>query len=173
MKKTLTAAACAAVLLGGGAALAVAKGGTLYIKAKNAKVYDKPSASGKVKATLQPGDEVIWEGADKKAPAFHQISGKAKGFAHQSTLSPKKPTGEVLTSDGAPVSAQAFASSGAATKALTAAGVKYAAAKGPDAQAAAAQVIYVEEHTKNAATAEAIAKHTKAQGLTEPQGGAK
>lgn len=166
MKRTLISAACALALLSGGAALAVAKGGTLYVKAKNTKVYDKASASGKVKATLQPGDEVVWEGADKKDPAFHQISGKAKGFAHQSALSPKKPVGEVLTSDGAPVSSQAFASSGAATKALTAAGVKYAAAKGPDAQAAAAQVIYVEEHTKNSATPEAIAKHVKAQGLT-------
>jgi hypothetical protein len=74
----------------------------------------------------------------------------------------------VLTSDGEPVSAQAFASSGAATKALTAAGVKYASAKGPEAQAAAAQVIYVEEHTKDAYTFEAVSKHTKAQGLTAP-----
>jgi hypothetical protein len=166
MTKTLTAAACAVALLAAGSALAVAKGGTLYIKAKNTKVYDKASASGKVKATLQPGDEVVWEGADKKDPQFHQISGKAKGFAHQSALSPKKPTGEVLTSDGEPVSGQAFASSGAATKALTEAGVKYAATKGPEAQAAAAQVIYVEEHTKNSATPDAIAKHQKAQKLT-------
>lgn len=163
MRQTLKGLAIAAAVLLAGTALAVSPGGKLFVKAKNTKVYDKPNASAKVVGTLQPGDEVTWNGSAKANPQFHDVTfAKGKGFAHQSTLSPKKPTGEVLTSDGAPVSAQAFASSGAATKALTEAGVKYAAEKGPDAQAAAAEVIYVEEWSKASATPETVAKHQKA-----------
>lgn len=169
MKKTVTAAVVAAFLLGGTTALAVKKGETLYVKAKSATAFDKPGPKGKAqKPKLEFGDAVTWEGADKTDPTFHSVSGKVKGVVHQSVLATKKPTGEVTTSDGAPMSPQAFASSGAATKALTAAGIKYASAKGPDAQAAAAQVIYVEEHTKASGTFDAAAKHTKAQGLTAP-----
>ena len=165
MKKRILTAACAVGLLAGGAALAVKPGETLFVKAKNTKVYDKPTASGKVKATLQPGDEVTWDGADKKDPAFHAVSGKVKGFAHQSSLSPRKPAGEVLTNDGAPVSGQAFASSGAATKALTEAGIKYSDEKGADAKTAAIEVIWTEEHTKRSIENDAVGEHAKKQGL--------
>lgn len=122
----------ALAVLASGSALAVAKGGKLYIKTKDAKVFDKADAAkGKTVGTLQPGDEVTWNGADEKQKQFHAIdTGKVKGFTLQQNLSPKKPDAEYLAKDdGKPIDAQAFASSGAATKALSGAALTYSGSK--------------------------------------------
>ena len=166
MRTKLTAALAVLTLLFGGAAVAVTKGGKLYIKGKNTNVYKEASLSSKVLGTLQPGDEVTWNGADKKMPSMHNVAGRWTGFVSQAALSPTKPTGEVLTNDGAPVSKQAFVSSGAATKALTEAGIKYAGEK-PGGKEAAAEVIYFEEHTWNAVKGNAVKDHVRALGLNE------
>ena len=161
MKRSLLTA----VLLLSSAAFAVAKGGTLYIKSKDTKVLKDAKASASAVATLQPGDEVIWNGASEKDKAFHEVQVKGKkGFVLQANLSPTKPAEEVDSSTGKPISKQAFASSAAATKALTPAGVKYAKGNGVKSSEAAAQIIYVEELNKAKGTPEAIAAKSKALG---------
>ncbi len=154
---SLLVAACLALAL---PALAVKPGGKLYIKTKDTKVLDKADAKGKVVGTLQPGDEVVWQGADAKEKQFHAVEmGKVKGFTLQSNLSPSKPQTELLARDnGAPIDGKAFASSGAATKALNEAALKAAGKKQTKA-----------ELVKGLATAEGVA----ASVTVESKGGAK
>lgn len=141
----------------------------LYIKSKDTKLLKDASLTAGVVATLQPGTEVTWKGADAKEKTLHKVVANGKeGFVLQANLTPSKPANEVLGSDGKSVSAQAVASSGAATKALTPAALKYAEAKGPSANEAAIEIIYLEEHNNNVATPEAIAAFQKSAGL---QGG--
>ena len=143
----------------------------LFIKSKDTKLLKDASFTSKVVQTLQPGTEVTWKGADGKEKSLHKVIAHGKeGFVLQANLTPNKPASEVLTSDGRPISAQAVASSGAATKALTPAAIKYAESKGPSANDAACEIIYLEEHNKSQGTSEAIAAHQKAAGLA---GGAK
>jgi hypothetical protein len=119
--KITRGALLASALLFAQTAGAVAPGGKLYIKSKDTKVLDKADLKGKPVGTLQPGTEVVWQGADAKNKTFHSIeAGGVKGFTQQQNLSPKKPDAEFLAKDdGKPIDAQAFASSGAATKALS------------------------------------------------------
>lgn len=158
MIRRLTRLALATALLAM-PALAVSKGGKLYIKTKDTKVLDKADAKGKVVGTLQPGDEVTWNGADGANKQFHSIdSGKVKGFTLQTNLSPSKPQAELLARDnGAPIDGKAFASSGAATKALNEAALKAAGKKQTKA-----------ELVKGLATAEGVAAS-----VTVEKGGAK
>ncbi len=143
----------------------------LFIKSKDTKLLKDPNFTAKVVQTLQPGTEVTWKGADGKEKTLHKVvSGGKEGFVLQANLTPSKPANEFLTGDGKAISAQAVASSGAATKALTPAAIKYADAKGPSATEAATEIIYLEEHNNNMGTPEAIAAHQKAAGLS---GGAK
>ena len=141
-------------------AWAVSKGGKLYIKSKDTKVLEKADPKSKPLGTLQPGDEVTWNGADPANKQFHAIdSGKLKGFTMQQNLSPSKPQAELLAKDnGAPIDAKAFASSGAATKALNDAALKAADKKQTNA-----------ELVKGLATAEGVAASVSVQ----PKGGAK
>lgn len=167
--------ACVALaLLAGGAALAVSKGGTLYIKTKDTKVLKTASPSAASVTTLQPGSEVVWNGPDAKDKTFHSVKTKdnKSGFVLQANLSPTAPKGE-FDSTGKPMDKEAFASSGAATKALTEAGVKYAESKSQDVKKIAAQLIYVEEHSKVNATADVVAKQAKTSGVNSSAGGAK
>lgn len=146
-----------ALALGAGlfasSAHAVGVGGTLYIKGINSQVLDKPTAKGKVIETLKPGTEVKWLGKALDNAQFHQIehNGK-KGYTLQVNLSPNKPQLEVVTSDGKPIDAQAFASSGAATKALSEAALKYSGGKTNMAELA-----------KGVMTAEGIASRVTAE----------
>lgn len=159
--KTVTAIA----LLCASGAWAVSKGGTLYVKSKETKLF-KDAKVGAAVATLKVGDAVTWNGPSEKDKQFHEIvaNGK-KGFVLMTNLTPNKPAEEIDASTGKPMSAQAFASSGAATKALTPAAIKYAGAKGQgpkiSANEAASMVIYAEEHNKAKGTPEAIAAKTK------------
>lgn len=164
MKSGIRALAVVALLSATGA-FAVAKGGTLYIKSKDTKVLKEPKAGAAAVSTVQPGTEVIWNGASEKDKQFHEISvGGKKGFVLMANLSPSKPQQELSQSTGKPMSAQAFASSGAATKALTPAAIKYSQAKEGNAKESAAQVIYAEEHSKAKSGPEALAMKSKELG---------
>ncbi|PZR09309.1 MAG: hypothetical protein DI536_22265 [Archangium gephyra] len=150
-------------LMSAGSAFAVKVGDNLFVKSKDTKVLKDPKATAAAVVTAQPGDEVKWEGPSDKDKQFHKVTFKGKtGFVLMSNLSPNKPQGEVDASTGKPMSAQAFASSGAATKALTPAGVKYAKGSGVKESEAAAQIIYVEEFNKAKATPTAVAAKAKA-----------
>lgn len=134
-------------------ALAVKPGGKLYIKARDSRVLEKADPKSKTLGLLQPGDEVTWNGADAANKQFHAVdAGKVKGFTLQSNLSPSKPQLERLAKDdGAPIDPKAFASSGAATKALNEAALKAAGKKQTKA-----------ELVKGLATAEGVAATVKA-----------
>jgi uncharacterized protein YgiM (DUF1202 family) len=147
MRRFLVGLAAAAVLVAS-AAFAVKPGENLFIKTKDAKLLEKADAKAKVLGTLKPGEEVKWNGADSKNKMFHAIEvGGKKGFTLQQNLSPSKPQMEIASDDGKPIDAQAFASSGAATKALSDAALTYAG-EAPDAMAL----------TKGVLTAEGIAQ---------------
>jgi len=133
MRKLIIGLAVAAALAAG-AALAVKPGETLYIKTKDAKVLDKADAKAKTVGTLNPGAAVKWNGADKKNKLFHEVvattdKGELHGYTLQQNLSPNKPASEFATSDGKAIDAEAFKSSGAATKALSESALKYAKAE--------------------------------------------
>ncbi|MDP3238111.1 MAG: hypothetical protein Q8N26_35295 [Myxococcales bacterium] len=166
--KRLYGAVAAAVLLSASGALAVAKGGSLYIKSKDVKLLKDPKAGATALKPLDIGTEVKWLGASEKDKAFHEVeAGGKKGFVLMSNLSPSKPQMEIAGSSGAAMSPQAFASSGAATKALTPAGINYAKGEGKDAPKAleaAAEIIHVEEYNKTKGTPEAIAAKSKSLG---------
>lgn len=149
------------VALGASPALAVSKGGKLYIKTKDAAVMGKADAKAKKVGQLQPGDEVTWNGAAADDKRFHEIvptdpkKAKTKGFTLQSNLSPSKPQMETLLSRGGkPIDAKTFASSGAATKALSEAGLKYAERKG---QSSADDARRMDLAAKSLITAESVA----------------
>lgn len=163
MKSSIRAVAAIALMSASGA-WAVAVGGKLYIKSKDTKVLKEAKAGSSAVVTVQPGKEVIWNGADTKDKTFHSITvdGK-KGFVLMSNLSPSAPATEIDSSSGKPMSAQAFASSGAATKALTPAGVSYAK-DSPNKAEAAAEIIYAEQHNFAKATPAAVAAKAKELG---------
>ena len=102
-----------------GSADAAKKGDNLYIKAKNTKVMKSSAPTASVVTVLQPGESVVWQGSDAKNKKWHKVqtSGK-KGVVFKSNLSTKKPKMEMVAKAGGKVDPKAFASSGAATKAL-------------------------------------------------------
>lgn len=157
----------AAALLSASGAWAVAKGGSLFIKAQGQKLLKEPKlgAAAVVPKPLDVATEVKWLGPSAADKQFHEIevNGK-KGFVLMSSLSPSKPAAEIDASTGKAMDTKAFASSGAATKGLTEASLKYSKEKGTTVEAAAVQVIYAEEHNKNKGTPDAIAAKAKELG---------
>ena len=79
------------------------------------------------------------------------------------SLSPNKPSPETMETGKEPIDAKSFASSGAATKALTPAGVTYAAGSVEKTEAAA-EIIYVEQHNIAKGTPAAVAAKSKELG---------
>jgi hypothetical protein len=117
-----------AVVLGAGAAWALAPGDRVFVRGRDVAVLQSTAASAVTLAKLQPGDAVVWRGADKKKPTWHKVEANGKsGFVYFANLSTTPPASELLTSpEGAKkVDAQAFASSGAAGKALTEGAIRY------------------------------------------------
>lgn len=141
-------------------AFAIPVGSTLYIKTKDTPLLKeaKPTAVAIVK--LQPGTAVVWLGVSAKDNVFHQVEvGGKKGFVLRSNLSPNEPQAELVDSgSGKPMSAQAFASSGATIKGPFPTPRRY---DGTAEAEAAAELIYVEELNKAKATPEALAKKDK------------
>lgn len=160
----------ALALMSASGALAISKGGTLYIKNKGVKLLkDAKATAGAVGKELAVGSTVVWNGPSEKDKTFHEVvtpDGK-KGYVLATNLSPSKPADEIATSTGAPMSAQAFASSGAATKGLTEASLKYSEASDETVKKATVQVIYSEEHNKNKQTDVALAAKTKELGAAK------
>ena len=117
-----------ALVLGAGAAWALTPGDRVYVRGRDVAVLQSTAASAATLVKLQPGDAVIWRGADKKKPTWHHVDASGKsGFIYFANLSSTPPASELLTSpQGAKkVDAQAFASSGAAGKALTDGAIRY------------------------------------------------
>lgn len=164
--KRLYGAVAAAALLSASGAWAVKIGEKLYIKNKGVKVLKEAKATASALGKeLNVGDEVTWKGPDKTDKTFHQVTDGAgkTGFVLMTSLSPNKPSSEVAETGKPPMDAKAFASSGAATKALTPAGVTYAK-DNVNKTEAAAEIIYAEQHNFAKGTPVAIAAKAKELG---------
>ncbi len=147
----LTLILCAAT-----SALAIARGGTLYIKSKDTGLMKQPNDKSAPIARLQPGTEVIWAGPSEKDKAWHQVSVNGKtGFVRRQDLSPHQPQAELDATTGKPMSAQTFAGGGAAKCGFGASASVYKSS--PATESAAAELIYVEELNKAKATPAALA----------------
>ena len=133
----LSRCALLAAVLATAPAWAVKKGEALYIRAKDTKVLERADLKARPMTLLQPGATVKWLGAAPGNRQLHeiefedpQLATQVKGFVLQANLTPNKPTQEFLRrDDGKPIDAQAFKSSGAATKALGDMALQYAAHK--------------------------------------------
>ena len=111
-----------------GAAFALTSGETVYVRSRDTQLLKRPSATADTLLKLQPGDAVVWRGADKEQPQWHRVDVHGQvGFIWFSNLSTKPPDKELLTTPKGTgkVDAQAFASSGAAGKALTEGAIRY------------------------------------------------
>ncbi len=146
-----------------GVAVAAKVGDNLYVKAKNTKVMDGTAATANVIAVLQPGEQVTWQGAeaDKK---WQKVTAKGKnGVVFVSNLSAQKPSTEIVASQGGKaMDAQAFASSGAATKALGEGAKEMASEKG--LQKAATDLEFAEGLAKKVTPTD-INAHAKKTGI--------
>lgn len=139
-------------------ALAVEEGGKLYIKTKDTLLLKEPKAKAARVDTLQPGAEVVWLGVSEKNNQFHQVQvGAKKGFVSRADLTPHRPQLELDAASGRPMSPQAFAQSGAAPRSAP-----LWRGKGPEVQAAAAELLSVEELNRAKATPQAVAQKSKA-----------
>ena len=111
-----------------GGAFALTAGDRVYVRARDTQVLKKASPTADTLTKLQPGDVVVWRGADKDQPKWHKVDVQGQvGFVWFSNLSIKPPDKELLTSPkgSKSVDPQAFASSGAAGKALTEGAIRY------------------------------------------------
>jgi len=109
-------------------AWALTAGDKVYVRARDTQVLKKASPTADTLTKLQPGDAVVWRGADKDQPQWHRVDVQGQiGFVWFSNLSVKPPDKELLTSPkgSKSVDPQAFASSGAAGKALTEGAIRY------------------------------------------------
>src|SRR4051812_38371274 len=78
-------------------ALAAAPSDTpLYVKARNTRLMASASPTADVVAILQPGQKVLWKGADPQNKQWHRVvvEGKA-GLVFQSNLSKQPPSMEL------------------------------------------------------------------------------
>jgi len=137
-------------------ALAIAKGGTLYIRSNDTAMLKEPKAKAATVMKLAQGTAVVWNGASEKDKQWHEVmvAGK-RGFVRVTDLSPNKPMQETDSASDKPMSAQAFANSGAAVKDgdWGRASKQYGS---PNEAQAAAELIYVEELNKAKATPAAL-----------------
>ena len=167
---TLLALVCVAT---SGSALAVPPGGTLYIKAKNTHLKASNSPTADTLVVLQPGKAVTYNGregstpwckvtvaADKKAPV--------QGFIYQANLGVSPPSLEVTSKNpGKPLSPEAFASSGAAVKALGPGAIEYG--KSLSRPESVQQLIALESLAKSIDETQ-VAEYARAGGLPEVVG---
>ncbi len=162
----------AVLAFGSATALAVSAGGTLYVKARNTKLLASASPTADVVALLQPGEQVKWQGADPANKQFHKVEyGAKKGVVFQSNLATKPPSTELVASQGGKeLDPKAFASSGAATKALGETAKEYGE-KG-NMKEAVAKLQALEKLSKSVTPAE-VADHAKKAGIFQVVGGGK
>jgi len=114
----------------GGPALAGEPVRTLYVKAKNTHLKASGSPTADTLRVLQPGHPVSYLGREGTT-SWHRVSvaadkGPLQGFIYQANLSASPPALEVLSKDPQkPLSPEAFASSGAAIKAIGPGTIEY------------------------------------------------
>jgi hypothetical protein len=172
MSKTTGRAARGAflALLALGPAAAGAADKTLYVKAKNTRLMQKPSATADAVSVLQPPQAVSWKGAVAGAPQWHQVAVAGKqGFVFQANLAARPPSLELVAGAGAgKVDARAFANSGAAVKAVSP-GVRQAALQDREVGRAVSQLERLESLAKKVGDAE-VAAHVKRAGLPQVVG---
>lgn len=158
----------AVTLLGATGAFALKAGETVFIKAKNTKLLKAAKVDASSDETLQPGDKVEWQKAEGKE--FHQVKAGGKtGYVYFSNLSTKPPESETLQGKGA-VDPKAFASSGAATKALAPA-AQAMENRGVDEKKAVHDLLAAEALSKDKVSPPAIATHVKTAGINAVVGG--
>lgn len=127
--------------LAAASALAVTKGGALFVRVHDAKLLEAPDFKAKTLVTLPLGARVTWRGASPQNRQLHEVEWldaakqPVKGFVFQAALGPTAPNPEFLTTGGAAIDAKAFKSSGAATKALGDGALGYASSKNLEEQA--------------------------------------
>jgi hypothetical protein len=119
-------------MMTGGSALAVKPpDGTLYVKAKNTHLKASNSPTANTLVVLQPGKAVTYEGKDPGSPwckvrVATDKKSPLQGFIYQANLSVSPPSMEVTSKHpGKQMSPEAFASSGAAVKALGPGAIAY------------------------------------------------
>jgi hypothetical protein len=158
-------------LLASGPAAAVEVGGKLYVKARNTRVMASTSPTASTVVVLQPGDEVTWQGKAPEAP-WHKVSrGAQTGYVLHANLSLTPPPVEIVGKElkkGQRADLRAFASSGAATKALSEGAKRYAQQKGiQDAMRKLQQVERVAEDV----SPKQVSAFAREQGLNPVVGG--
>ena len=110
------------------AAWALTLGDRVFVRGRDVAVLQSTTPTSSTLIKLQPGDAVVWRGADRQKPTWHKVEAQGKtGFVYYANLSVTPPASELVSSpQGArKVDAQAFASSGAAGKALTEGAIRY------------------------------------------------
>lgn len=150
-----------------GAAAAVVNGDTLYIRARNTRVLKSPAGS-EVLTTLQPGQKVTWRSKDSRG--WHKIDagGGKIGYVLPASLSVKPVQMELVSSTGQrALDANAFLSSGAATKALGEGAVNYGKEK--NMQRAVDDVMAMEQLAKTVTPVE-VAAHASRIGIAPAVG---
>lgn len=167
---TLLALVCVAA---SGTALAVPPGGTLYIKAKNTHLKASSSPTADTLVVLQPGKAVTYDGRQGNTPwckvtAAVDKKGSVQGFVYQANLSVSPPSMEVSSKNpGKPLSPEAFASSGAAVKALGPGAIEYG--KTLSRPESVQQLIELESLAASIDTAQ-VSEYARAGGLPEVVG---
>ncbi|HSP18310.1 MAG TPA: SH3 domain-containing protein [Myxococcaceae bacterium] len=122
------AAVVLALVLVTGAAWGLAPGDRAYIRGRDVAVLQSTTPGAATVVKLQPGDTVIWRGADRAKPSWHRVDARGKsGVVYFANLSATPPGSELVNTPAGvkKLDAQAFASSGAAGKALTEGAVRY------------------------------------------------
>jgi hypothetical protein len=124
MDRRWAAALGIAAMLGAGA-YAATKGDTLFVRAKNTHLKKAPEATASTLLILQPGNPVSYVAPATGARGWHQIQAKGgEGFVYQSNLTTSKPQLEIIGAQQS-VDPEVFASSGAATRALSEGAIHY------------------------------------------------
>lgn len=176
-------ATCSLALLWASAGHAIELGGAVFVRTQAPRVLSEAGASARpVKVSLAVGQQLVWLGVDS-SKQFHRVAwaelsasqqrdcekaGRC-GWLHVTALTPRKPADEVLQAGGKPISAAKFASSGAATKALSEAALKYGNTKGV---AELSGELITAESIASKVTAPDIAARNARVGLS-PSGGKK
>jgi hypothetical protein len=156
-----------------GPALAVKPDGTLYIKAKNTHVKASSSPTANTLVVLQPGNAVTYRGREGTTPWCRVTvpldkKGPVEGFVYQANLAVSPPAMEVTSKNpGKPLSPEAFASSGAAVKALGPGAIEYG--KSLSRPESVQQLIQLEKLAASVDTAQ-VAEYAHAGGLPEVVG---
>ncbi|MET0405933.1 MAG: SH3 domain-containing protein [Cystobacter sp.] len=156
----------------GGSALSAEPARTLYVKAKNTHVKTSASPTADTLVVLQPGQTVAYNGREGTTP-WHRVTvaagkGSLQGFVYQANLSSSPPSLEVLSKNPrAPLSPEAFASSGAAIKALGPGAIDYGQTL--EHSESVQQLIHLSELASGVRD-EQVAEYARAGGLPEVVG---